>query len=236
MKLLQERERAECIVPPPPPPPWKKVLNHFQQHPVGLKTLLNACSTENKIFDDKNNNLQVQRIEEEDNIFPWPKTEKKTHERSRHEKKLKHIMFTPSLHRVQRLCRGLGKFSPPLQQHCYGCRFVAQELVHTSQGMLCFFFFFFFSGEKGACPKYAERATLQPLALQTRFHHLILFVSKNARHYSWSNECDDGSIYFTHRRSEHERFISSWCQCTIKKISHFLSRVEKHCCREISGR
>ena len=53
----------------------------------------------------------------------------------------KNVLFTPSLGRVRRPCRGLEKFSPPVLQCCYGCSFDAQEIVHTSQGMLCFFFF-----------------------------------------------------------------------------------------------
>ena len=30
------------------------------------------------------------------------------------------VLFTPSLGRVRRLCRGLEKFFPPILQHCYG--------------------------------------------------------------------------------------------------------------------
>ena len=57
------------------------------------------------------------------------------------------VVFTPSLGRVRRPCRGLEKFFPPVLQRCYGCSFDAQEIVHTGHGMLgcyCFFFFFFF--------------------------------------------------------------------------------------------
>ena len=62
------------------------------------------------------------------------------------------VLFTPSLGRAQRPCRGLEKYFPPDLQRCYGCSFDAQEIVHTGHGMLGFFSFFSF-GEKGACPK-----------------------------------------------------------------------------------
>ena len=66
----------------------------------------------------------------------------------------KNVLFTPSLGRVRRPCRGLEKFFPPVLQRCYGCSFHAQEIVHTGHGMLGYYwFFFFFFGEKGACPK-----------------------------------------------------------------------------------
>ena len=52
------------------------------------------------------------------------------------------VLFTPSLGRVRRPCRGLEKFFPPVLQRCYGCSFDAQEIVHTGHGMLGFFFFF----------------------------------------------------------------------------------------------
>ena len=55
------------------------------------------------------------------------------------------VLFTPFLGRVRRPCRGLEKFFRPVLQRCYGCSFDAQEIVHTSHGMLgcyclCFFF------------------------------------------------------------------------------------------------
>ena len=52
----------------------------------------------------------------------------------------KNVLITPSLGLVRRPRRRLEKFSPPVLQCCYGCSFDAQEIVHTSQGMLCFFF------------------------------------------------------------------------------------------------
>ena len=61
---------------------------------------------------------------------------------------LESFLFTPSLGRVRRLCRGLEKFFPPVLQRCYGCSFDAQEIVHTSHGMLGFFFHFFFWRER----------------------------------------------------------------------------------------
>ena len=52
-----------------------------------------------------------------------------------------YVLFTPSLGRVRRPCRGLEKFFPPVLQRCYGCNFDAQEIVHTGHGMLGFFLF-----------------------------------------------------------------------------------------------
>ena len=46
-----------------------------------------------------------------------------------------------------------------------------RDCAHRSRPVGLFFVFFSF-GEKGACPKLAERVTLQPLALRTRFDHL----------------------------------------------------------------
>ena len=64
------------------------------------------------------------------------------------------VLFTPSLGRVQRLCRGLEKFFPPVLQRCYGCSFDAQEIVHTGHGMLGFFSFFsFFFWRETCLPK-----------------------------------------------------------------------------------
>ena len=45
------------------------------------------------------------------------------------------ILFTPSLGRVRRPCRGLEKFFPPVLQRCYGGSFDAQEIVHTSHSI-----------------------------------------------------------------------------------------------------
>ena len=61
-----------------------------------------------------------------------------------------------------------------------------RDCAHRSRhvGLLLFFFSF---GEKGACPKQAERVTLQPLALRTRFDHLkARFVFPGKR--SWLAE------------------------------------------------
>ena len=44
------------------------------------------------------------------------------------------VLFTPSLGRVRRPCRGLEKFFQPVLQRCYGCSFDAQEIVHTGHG------------------------------------------------------------------------------------------------------
>ena len=63
-----------------------------------------------------------------------------------------HVLFTPSLGRARRPCRGLEKFFPPVLQRCYGCSFDSQEIVHTGHGMLVFFFFFFFL-ERKCLPK-----------------------------------------------------------------------------------
>ena len=46
-------------------------------------------------------------------------------------------MFMPSLGRVRRSCRGQEKFCPPVQQGCYGCSSVAQEILHTGGGIIC---------------------------------------------------------------------------------------------------
>ena len=65
----------------------------------------------------------------------------------------KNILFTPSLGRVRRPCRGLEKFFPPVLQRYYGCSFDAQEIVHTGHGTLCFCFFFFFFWRERWLPK-----------------------------------------------------------------------------------
>ena len=76
------------------------------------------------------------------------------------EEKARSVLFTPSLGRVRRPCRGLEKFFPPVLQRCYSCSSDAQEIVPTGRGMLgCFgccwvvVVFVFSFGEKGACPK-----------------------------------------------------------------------------------
>ena len=53
------------------------------------------------------------------------------------------ILFTHSLGRVRRPCRGPEKFLSPVIQHWYGCSCDAQEIVHTGHDMLGFFLFFF---------------------------------------------------------------------------------------------
>ena len=69
------------------------------------------------------------------------------------------LLFIPSLGRVRRPCRGLEKFFPPVLQRCYGCSFHAQEIVHTSHGMLgyyCFVFFFLLERKVPAHSKLKE--------------------------------------------------------------------------------
>ena len=59
------------------------------------------------------------------------------------------VLITPSLARVRRPCRGLGKFFLPcLQCNSYGCSIDAQENVHTGHGLLYFFLFPFFETER----------------------------------------------------------------------------------------
>ena len=58
------------------------------------------------------------------------------------------FLFTPSLGRVRRPCRGQEKFFPPVLQRCYGCSFDAQEIIHTGHDMLVLFLFFFFWRER----------------------------------------------------------------------------------------
>ena len=60
------------------------------------------------------------------------------------------VLFTSSLGRVRRPCRGQEKVFPPVLQRCYGCSFDAQKIVHTGPGMLFFLFSFlaFFAKEK----------------------------------------------------------------------------------------
>ena len=62
-------------------------------------------------------------------------------------------------------------FFPPVLQRCYGGSLIwrTRDCAHRSRNVGFFFFLF---GEKGACPKWAERTSLQPLALRARFDHL----------------------------------------------------------------
>ena len=63
--------------------------------------------------------------------------------------KKKIVLFTPSLGRVRRPCRGLEKFSPPVLQRCYGCSFSrTRDCAHRSRHVVFFLSFFLFWRER----------------------------------------------------------------------------------------